>query len=378
MSDAKRLVECAAPWVRALSPYQPGKPLEELEREYGIRDSIKLASNENPLGPPPAALAAMQAAGASLALYPDGSGHCLRAALAQALGLAPEQLILGNGSNDVLVMLAEAFLKPGDEAVYSEYAFLVYPLAVQATGAGARVAPALPADHPEQPLGHDADALVACVGEHTRLLFIANPNNPTGSWLDATQLRSVLDRVPATTLVVVDEAYAEYVTEPDYPPTLEWLSRYPNLVITRTFSKAYGLAGLRIGYAIAHPAVCELLNRIRQPFNTSTVAQAAALAALGQQAFLQRTRELNEAGLRQLADGLSALDFHPLPSVGNFLLVDLGEPALRWYEALLGDGIIVRPVGNYGLPNHLRITVGLPAQNERLLDSLAAQRRRGR
>lgn len=378
MGGAGRLAAGAAPWVRQISPYQPGKPVEELEREYGIADAIKLASNENPLGPPPAALAAIRNAAASVALYPDGSGHYLRQALARELGLAAEQLVLGNGSNDVLVLLAEAFLKPGDEAVYSEYAFLVYPLAVQATGARARIAPALPAEHPEQPLGHDPEALADCVSDKTRLLFVANPNNPTGSWLDAAALQGLLDRVPETTLVVVDEAYAEYVAQPGYPPSVDWLERYPNLVITRTFSKAYGLAGLRIGYAIAGAEICELLNRIRQPFNTSTVAQAAALAALGEQAFLRRSRELNAAGLRQLGEGLAELGFRPLPSAGNFLLVDLGEPALPWYEALLRDGIIVRPVGNYGLPNHLRITVGLPEQNERLLASLAARRRRGR
>ena len=373
MGDELRFAELAAPPVRALHPYVPGKPVEELEREYGISDSIKLASNENPLGPPAAALAALRDAEATLALYPDGGGYYLKQKLAGRLGVAEAQITLGNGSNDILAMLAETFLQPGDEAIYDQHAFIVYALVVQATGATAIVTPSLPANHASQPLGHDAAAMAARLGSQTRMLFIANPNNPTGSWLAREELLGLLDQVPQHVLVVLDEAYAEYVSERDYPAGLDLLPQYPNLVVTRTFSKAYALAGLRIGYGISHPDVAELLNRIRQPFNTNSLAQAAALAALDDEEFLRRSRELNRAGLRQLTEGLTKLGFRALPSVGNFVLVDMGGDALPYYETLLRAGIIVRPVGNYGLPDHLRITVGLPEQNARLLAALASR-----
>lgn len=367
MTDDNRFVSLAAPGVRGLHPYVPGKPIEELEREYGVSNTLKLASNENPLGPPEAALAALRNAAGSLNRYPDGAGHALKQRLAQRHGVDPEQITLGNGSNDLLVLMAETFLTPEDEGVYDQHAFIIYALAVQETGAMARVAPSLPAEHPAQPYGHDPQALVACYGPRTRLVYVANPNNPTGTWLEEKAVRGLLDQLPPDALLVLDEAYAEYVGAQGYPDGASLLAEYPNLVVTRTFSKAFALAGLRIGYAVSHPAVAELVNRVRQPFNTNTLAQAAALAALGDEGFISRSRAFNSQGLAQLTAGLRELGLGAPQSAGNFVLADLGRPADAVYQALLRQGIIVRPVGNYGLPNHLRITVGLPEQNERLL-----------
>jgi histidinol-phosphate aminotransferase len=370
MPRTPNFARLAARGVRGLEPYVPGKPLEELEREYGIRDAIKLASNENPLGPSPLALEAMHAALADVALYPDGSAFRLRHALAAQLGVAPDQITVGNGSNELLVLLAETFLGPRAEAVYSQYAFLIYGLAVQATGARARVVPAHAASH-EQPLGHDLDAFRAALGAGTRLVFIANPNNPTGTWIESAPLRRFLEAVPPRVIVVVDEAYREYVDGVDCPDTVSWLGSFPNLVVTRTFSKIYGLAGARIGYAVSHPALARLLNAVRQPFNVNGPAQAGALASLADGAHVARSREVNASGMVQLAEGLRRLGVGAAPSAGNFVLSDLGRPAAPVYEALLRAGVIARPVANYCLPRHLRFTVGLPAQNRRLLEALA-------
>jgi histidinol-phosphate aminotransferase len=367
MADKSRFTALAAPGVRDLHPYLPGKPIEELEREYGLADTIKLASNENPLGPPAGAIAAIRGAVDTLNLYPDGAGHALKQRLAQRHAVAPEQITLGNGSNDLLVLLAETFLTPGLEAIYDQHAFLIYALAVRAAGATARVAASLPATDPDQPLGHDAVAIAACCSQRTRVVYLANPNNPTGTWLDEATVRRLLEQVPRDAVVVLDEAYAEYVNYADYPYGIGLLPDYPNLVVTRTFSKAYALAGLRIGYSVSHPDIAELMNRVRQPFNTNTLAQVAALAALDDAAFLPRSRALNSAGLAQLTTGLRKLGLTVPESAGNFVLADLGRPAMPVYEALLRAGLIVRPVANYGLPNHLRITVGLPEQNVRLL-----------
>jgi histidinol-phosphate aminotransferase len=361
----------AATAVRQLAAYVPGKPMAELEREYGVPNPLKLASNENPLGPSPAAVAAARAALTDLAFYPDGAAFELKAVLAAHHGLDPAQVTVGNGSNELLVLLAEAFLEPGTEAVYSEFAFAVYALAVQATGAGAIVVPARPAGG-EQPLGHDAAALAAAATPATRLLFIANPNNPTGTYVTASDLRALLEAMPPQVIVVVDEAYAEYVTASDYRDAVAWLAEFPNLVVLRTFSKIHGLAGLRLGYALSHPDVAELLNRVRQPFNVNSPAQAAAIAALADAGHVAESRRVNSEGLRQLSDGLAALGWGVAPSVGNFVLADTGGAAQPVFEHLLRHGVIVRPLANYGLPRHLRITAGLPDQNARLLSALRA------
>ncbi len=372
MSESKKYspVEFAAPAVTALQPYVPGKPVEELEREYGIRNAIKLASNENPAGPAPEVLAAMESAAANVNRYPDGAGFYLKQTLGVHLGVDPSTITLGNGSNDVLVLLAEAFLTADSNAVFSEYGFVIYPLAVQATGAEARVTPANPETH-AQPLGHDLNAMLAVIDDDTRLVFIANPNNPTGSWIEPPELHAFMDKVPATTVVVLDEAYCEYIGDAAVKESVSWLVEFPNLVITRTFSKIYGLAGLRVGYSLSSPEIAELLNRIRQPFNSNSIALAGAEAALNAQDYLGASRVQNAQGLAALNAGLATMPgVTVIPSKGNFVLVNLGKPALPVYEALLREGIIVRPVGNYGLPDYLRITVGREEENTALLAAL--------
>lgn len=358
--------QLAAPGVRGIRPYQPGKPTSELERELGLSGTVKLASNESPLGPPDSALAAIRDVAGSLARYPDGNAYALRRRLAGYLGVSPEQVTLGNGSNDVLVLLAEAFLQPGLSAVYSRYSFAVYALAVQATGATAHVADALPADHASQPLGHDLDAMADALAADTRLVYLANPNNPTGTWVEPEALRAFLHRIPETTLVVVDEAYCEYLRGRDYASALPWLDEFPNLVVTRTFSKAWGLAGLRVGYAVSSPQIADLLNRIRQPFNVNAAAQAAAEAVLGDEAYLARALAVNAEGIAALRATAADLGLRVGPDGGNFLLVDFGRDAAPIYQALLERGVIVRPVAGYGLPGHLRISIGTAAEMARL------------
>lgn len=354
----------AAPGVRALTPYAPGKPIAALQREYGVSDIIKLASNENPLGPSPKVLDAVRAALTDIALYPDGSGFELKTALARKHAIAPACITLGNGSNDVLDLVARAFLVPGSEAVYDEHAFAVYPIATQSVGATGRVA--IAHDGRRGPrYGHDLDALRALVNARTRVVFIANPNNPTGTWLRAAELEAFIRDVPPQVLIVVDEAYFEYVDETDYPDTSQWLDRFPNLIVTRTFSKAYALAGLRAGYALSHPAVADLLNRVRQPFNLNSLAQVAACAALDDRAHLAAAVQVNRTGMQQLIQICKDLGLDYIPSVGNFLCIDVKAPGALVYESLLRAGIIVRPIANYGLPQHLRVTVGTAAQNSR-------------
>lgn len=362
--------------VRALQPYVPGKPMAELEREYGLTDVVKLASNENPLGPPEESVAAMRDSLAHAALYPDGAAFDLKNGLAAHLGVAVGQITVGNGSNEILSIIAETFLAPGDEAVYSEFAFVVYSLAVQATGAVSRIARA---NGPEgsQPMGHSLEALMALVNARTRLVFIANPNNPTGTWLPPAELRGFVEGLPEHVLVVVDEAYLEYMPLEWRPDTLSWLGGCPNLIVCRTFSKMYGLAGLRVGYAVSHPALADLLNRVRQPFNVNSLGQVAALAALGAREHLLQSQDVNRRGLAQLSSGLMEFGWAVAPSAGNFILADTRGPAGAWYEGLLRAGVIVRPVGSYGLPHHLRITVGLPEQNRRLLRALSELRNQG-
>lgn len=359
----------ALPAVQRLSPYQPGKPEAELRRELGLAHIVKLASNENPLGCSPQATAAMQAALTDVARYPDGNGYALKQALASRFALAPECITLGNGSNDVLELLGRAYLGPGRHAVFSEHAFAVYPLVVQAVGAEARVAPALAADS-AMPYGHDLAAFRQRIDHDTRLVFIANPNNPTGTWLGAAELDHFLTTVPPNTLVVIDEAYYEYAEAPDYASVAPWLSRWPNLVVVRTFSKAYGLAGLRVGYALSHPEVADILNRVRQPFNVNSLALCAAEAALDDSVFLSASREVNRQGAVQLQAACERLGLRVLPSAANFLCIDLARPGAPIFEHLLQRGVIVRPIAGYGLPNALRVTIGTSAENQHFITAL--------
>ncbi|CDI04218.1 Histidinol-phosphate aminotransferase 2 [Candidatus Competibacter denitrificans Run_A_D11] len=361
----------AAPGARTLQPYQPGKPESELRREYGLSDIVKLASNENPLGPSPKGLAAVREALAGLARYPDGNGFELKAALSERLGVPMAALTLGNGSNDVLELVARAFLTPEHEAIFSEHAFAVYPIVTQAIGATARVAKANPPDH-EMPYGHDLAAMRSLVNDRTRVAFIANPNNPTGTWLKTAELEGFLKSMPEQVIVVVDEAYFEYV-EPvlDCPDALKWLGHFPNLVVTRTFSKAYGLAGLRVGYAVSDPQVADLLNRVREPFNVNSLALAAATAALDDAEHLENGKAVNRAGMANLLAFCRQHGLNWLPSAGNFLCIDVGRPGREVYLELLKCGVITRPVDNYGLPRFLRISIGTEAENARLLAALA-------
>ncbi|MHB9118715.1 MAG: histidinol-phosphate transaminase [Burkholderiales bacterium] len=358
------LCELAPSYVRAIAPYPPGKPIAELAREMGLAEDeiVKLASNENPLGASPRVLAAIENAFMELARYPDGNGFELKQALAAKHGVALGQIVLGNGSNDVLELAARAWLAPGTSAVYSQHAFAVYPLATQAAGARGIEVPA-------RDYGHDLAAMLAAIDASTRIVFIANPNNPTGTLLVAAELKAFLDKVPSRVLVVLDEAYYEYLPEALRSPSEAWLERFPNLLLTRTFSKAYGLAGLRVGYGLAGEDVVGLLNRVRQPFNVNSLAQAAALAALADTAFLDRVLEINAAGLEQLESGLKRLGVDFIPSRGNFLCCRVGN-ATAMYQNLLKKGVIVRPVGNYGMPEFLRVSVGLESENEQFLRAL--------
>ena len=367
---SKQFLDLAAPGVQKLQPYLPGKPVEELERELGITGSIKLASNENPLGASEKALQAIEQCYRDSHYYPDGSAYRLAERLAEKHGIDAACLTFGNGSNDVLELVARAFLTPDASAVYSQYAFAVYPIVVQAVGARANVAAAYAEDHHSMPLGHDADALVDSIDDTTRVVFIANPNNPTGTWMDVDTVKSLLDRVPGNVIVVLDLAYLEYMDAALKPDISELLASYSNLVITGTFSKVYALAGLRIGYGLSHPDVADLLNRVRQPFNTNTLAQAAALAALDDEAHIEASIRMNNEGKVWLQHELGKLGLAYLPSMGNFLTVNFRRDAMPVYQALLHQGVIVRPVANYQMPQYLRMTIGTPEQNARLIDAL--------
>jgi histidinol-phosphate aminotransferase len=371
MSGTRHPGELAVAAVRGLAPYVPGKPAAELERELGISGVAKLASNENPYGPSPRALEAMQAALAQIWLYPDGASHELKQALARHLGVPDTCLTVGNGSNDLLVLLAEAFLTSAHSAVFSQYGFAIYRIVTQATGARCIEVPALDRDS-SMPLGHDLAAMCDAIGADTRLVFIANPNNPTGTWAQPSAVKRVLERAPSSTLVVLDEAYVEYGREHGSQDGVPWLTDHPNLVLVRTFSKAYGLAGARVGYAISHPEVAEALNRLRPAFNVNSIAQAGAVAALEDQAYMRRVVAVTLKELARVEAALKAMQLWCAPSACNFLLVHFGARAERIYERLLRVGLIVRPVAGYGLPEYLRVSIGLPEENDRLLRELAA------
>ncbi len=363
MKSAFDVYQLAVPGIRGLQPYQPGKPLQELEREYGVRDAIKLASNENPLGPSPRALAAVKNALNDLARYPDGSGILLKNAIALKLGVSPPQIALGNGSNDILELAARIFVAPGEKVLFSEYAFAIYPIATQAVGGRAAIAPA-------RAWAHDLAAMRKLLSPDIKLVFLANPNNPTGTWFDKQALERFLAAVSPQTIVLLDEAYFEYVTEPGYPDGLTLLPHYPNLIVTRTFSKICGLAGLRVGYGVSSPEIADLFNRARQPFNVNSLAQLAAIAALQDAAHLRRSREVNSEGMRQLTQAFTRMGLAFIPSVANFVSVDVGRSGAEVYEALLHEGVIVRPMDGYNMPRHVRVTIGLPEENRRFLAAL--------
>lgn len=358
-------VAATAPdYVRAISPYQPGKPISELARELGLDEAgiVKLASNENPLGMGDLARAAVMRAMTELARYPDGNGFELKAALSKRFAVTPAQVVLGNGSNDVLDLVARALLGPGREAVFAQYAFAVYPLATQAVGAKGVQVPAVN-------FGHDLHAMLAAITPATRVVFIANPNNPTGTFLQGEALLAFLEMVPADVLVVLDEAYTEYLGESRRYDSIAWLGRFPNLLVSRTFSKAYGLAGLRVGYGLGHPDVIDLLNRVRQPFNVSSIALAAAAAALEDRDFLARSAELNRAGMGQIVAAMNEMGLETIPSSGNFITVRVGDAA-GVNRRLLEQGVIVRPIAGYGLPEWLRVSIGLESENARFIAAL--------
>jgi len=355
----------AQPGVQKLSPYVPGKPVEELARELSLDPAgiVKLASNENPLGPSPKVLDAIRAELSELTRYPDGNGFALKQRLAERYSVGINQVTLGNGSNDILELVARAYLAPGLNAVFSEHAFAVYPIATQAVGAEGRAVPA-------RNWGHDLDAMAAAIDENTRVVFVANPNNPTGTWFDAAALGGFLARVPEHVLVVLDEAYIEYAEGQELPDGLAFLADYPNLLVSRTFSKAYGLAALRVGYAISSPVIADVLNRVRQPFNVNSLALAAACAALDDVDYLLASRKANDAGMLQLETGFRQLGLEWIPSRGNFIAVDFARDAAPINQALLREGVIVRPMAGYGMPTFLRISIGTEQENARFLDVL--------
>jgi histidinol-phosphate aminotransferase len=356
--------DLAPGYIRAIAPYQPGKPTSELARELGLDEAgiVKLASNENPLGVSPGAARAMRTLLDGLARYPDGNGFELKQALSRRFGVGLDSIVLGNGSNDVLELAARAFLAPGLSAVYAQHAFAVYPLAVQAIGAQGIVVPA-------REFGHDLGAMAAAVRPDTRIVFVANPNNPTGTFVSGSELEKFIAAVPGEVLVVLDEAYTEYL-RPDFRyDSIAWLEKYPNLVITRTFSKVYGLAGLRVGYALAAPEVADLMNRVRQPFNVNSLSLAAAAAALDDEDFVRESYELNCRGMDQIVAGLAKLGLCHIPSYGNFVTFAVPKAA-EVFQKLLRQGVIVRPIAGYGMPGHLRVSIGLESENARFLEAL--------
>jgi len=359
------LDDLASPYLAGLIPYSPGKPIEEVEREFGIADSVKLASNENPLGPSPRAVQAVVAALPTIHRYPDGGGYALRRALGRHWDVENDWLILGNGSNELLELVGRAFLTPGDEALFAQQAFVVYDMVAQVTGA-TKVAIPLKAH------AHDLDAMQAAITPRTKLIFLANPNNPTGTCVDPRALEAFLSAVPPDVVVVLDEAYYEYLPPECTPDALRFVRQGRWLLVLRTFSKIYGLAGLRIGYGIGPAPLVALLNKLREPFNTNSMAQIAAAAALGDVEHVKASRGANDAGRAFLLDQFRSMGLATIPSVANFLLVDVGRPGGPTADALLRQGVIVRPMMGYGFPTHLRITIGTARENEKCVEALRA------
>ncbi len=356
------LIPPANDGIAHIAPYQPGKPIDELKRELGLNDVVKLASNENPLGCSPHAKAAIVQAIDEVGRYPDGNGFALKQQISQQFGVDMSQITLGNGSNDILELVARTFVSAGDEVIYSQHAFAVYALATQAVGA-------IGVEVPAKNYGHDLTAMAQALTPKTRVIFIANPNNPTGTWFEEDAFSQFMQQVPTQVLVVLDEAYVEYF--PENFNSLKFLSQYPNLLISRTMSKAYGLASLRVGFGMASAEVTNLLNRVRQPFNVSSFALAAAVAALKDTDFIEQSRALNLQGMAQLEQGFTQLGLAWVPSRANFILVDVQRNGAQVFEALLKKGVIVRPVGGgYGMPHHIRVSIGLGGENSRFLQAL--------
>ena len=349
--------------IAGLTPYAPGKPVDEVARELGLTDIVKLASNENPRGPGPQVRAALEGAMADMSRYPDGGGFLLKEALARTLGVRETQITLGNGSNDVLDLVARVTLEPGRNAIVADHSFVVYRLATACAGAELITVPA-------KDYGADLAAMLAAINDNTRTIFLANPNNPTGTWVGQAALTEFLSAVPAHVWVVLDEAYFEYVDEPEYPDGLQLLDDYPNLLVTRTFSKIHGLASVRLGYGVSSLELADLMNRARQPFNCSSFALAAGVAALEDTDFVDTSGALNREGMAQLAGAFDAMGLAYIPSAGNFLTVNCGKPGAEVFNALLQKGVIARPIAEYGLPDHLRVSIGLEQENDRFLAAL--------
>ena len=352
--------------VLQISPYQPGKPIEELERERGIVDAIKLASNENPRGPSENVRMAIQRATNELSRYPDGSAYRLRGKVAERLGVEPNQLTFGNGSDEVLKIAGRVALSPGDKGLVDERCFVVYPITILSCNAE-------PVRVPSDGWGHDLSAFADSIDDATKIIYLANPNNPTGTWFTETAFCEFMSKVPARVWVVLDEAYYEYArVNEGYPDGVELVSEFPNLVVTRTFSKIYGMAALRVGYSVSSVEFAELMNRVRQPFNVNSIALAAAEAALDDEEYVVESLKLNLDGMKSVTEGLEQLGLSYIPSIGNFVSFEVNADALDLYDALLNRGVVVRPIANYNMPNHLRVTIGLPKENERFLQTLEA------
>jgi histidinol-phosphate aminotransferase len=364
MTKTADIADLALKGVQKLIPYTPGKPIEALERELGLSHIVKLASNESPLGINPRVITAITQSLPDLNRYPDGGGFNLKTALSKKLGVATEQISLGNGSNDLLEIITRTFVNTELEIIFSQHAFAVYPLVTQAVGATARIIPA-------KNYGHDLDAMLDAVNEKTRLIFVANPNNPTGTLLKPEAIKAFISALPATVICVLDEAYFEFIADDKRADSISWLAELPNLIITRTFSKAYGLAGLRVGYSLSSPEIADLLNRVRQPFNNNALALIAAETALADDDYLALSIKTNNKGMAQLTVAFENLNLEWIPSAGNFVSVDFKQPAMPIYEALLQKGVIVRPVGGiYEMPNHLRVSIGTKKESLFFIEAL--------
>lgn len=349
--------------IRNVTPYQPGKPIEEVERELGITSAIKLASNENPLGASPAAIHAAQQAALKIYFYPDAGCYVIKKSLANFLNIDTTQLTMGNGSENILELIIKSYLTSHDSAVISQYAFLTIPLLINSYGAELITSPA-------RSFGHDIHKMIAAIKKNTRIVFIVNPNNPTGTYTNEKELLFLLNSIPKNILIVIDEAYYEYINQDDYPNTVALLNHYPNLIITRTFSKAYGLAGLRLGYAISSPDIADILNRARLPFNVNNIVICSAQAALLDQEHIQKSIALIHQGMLHLEEEFKSLKIDYIPSLGNFITLNTKQDARNVYQNLLYQGVIVRPLHAYDMPTYLRVTIGTHEQNEKLLQAL--------